>query len=397
VTAIAVLLALAAVGVGVMVRSGADAAGVVSGTVYRDANANGVRDRGEVGVGDIVVSAGSVSTVTSANGHWTLILDGGSASTVRVVTGWYRTQCSQLSCPAGPGADQDFAVQNQMIVAQVAAGADAVLDTGVVPDWSGGYPMPRVRWLRANAVDVSARVSFVAPAGGAGSNCYRTSDPANRACAIGDQPQFAAQVYNEGTTPIVDPAGYLELPAGTSFVSMTPSVAPGNNPAVPTVALGAVDPATRRLPFTLQGTLPAAGAAVFTVTLAIAADAPLTPALQTKGSYPNPIGIRITSVAGDAEGDRCGATPTRCQWGQTNKQVWPDNSDTVGFAIVAAPAEPSAPVPTTTPMPSAAPTTAAPTTAAPTTAPATTAPVTTVPRTTVPPTTTVPTSTVERS
>ena len=35
------------------------AAGVVSGTVYRDANNNGVRDAGEPGVGDIVVTAGA--------------------------------------------------------------------------------------------------------------------------------------------------------------------------------------------------------------------------------------------------------------------------------------------------------------------------------------------------
>ncbi|MGE0000122.1 MAG: hypothetical protein AB7U39_24645, partial [Ilumatobacteraceae bacterium] len=197
-----------------------------------------------------------------------------------------------------------------------------------------------------------------------------------------------------------NPAGYLELPSGTTLASMVPSIEPGNNPAVPAVTVGSFDPASRRVPFALQGTLPAAGAAMFTVTLAIAPDAPLTTTFQTKGSYPNPIGIRITSVARDAEGDRCRADATSCPWGQTNTQIWPDNSDTVGFAIVPAPEQPSAPVQTTAPV-TAAPTTASPPTAAPTTtvpattaprptAPATTAPTTTVSATTVPVTTAPP-------
>jgi hypothetical protein len=384
--AAAVALSLGVLGsVLVTTVSSGSAAGVVSGTVYRDLNNNGVRENAEPGVVGLVVSSGTTSTVTDVNGAWSMSLTG--SAEVRLATGWYRTQCNDVSCDAGPGAQQDFEVKSQRIVADVSADENPVLDVGIIPDWPGGYPIPAARPIPLNSLDVSARVSFVAPTGEAGSPCFRTDTAANRACAIGDQPTFLAQVYNEGLTPISEPTGYLELPVGTSFVGMVPSVSPANNPAVPSVSVGAFSPADRRVPFIMHGTLPAGGAAMFTVTLLVTQGAPLTTTFQTNGAYPNAIGIRVTNVTGDAEGDACAPTAA-CNYGQTNKQVEPDNSDTVGFAIVAGQAQPPA---TTVPPVTTPPATTAPATTAPpvtTAAPATTVPpVTTVPRTTVPATT----------
>jgi len=234
---VASLLALGTLGTVVLVTAqDAGAAGIVSGTVYRDANNNGVRDNGEPGVGGIVVSAGEASTLTADDGTWSITATG--SVNLRVTTGWYRSQCDQLSCPVGPGPDQDFGVNNQMVVTTVNADSNPVVDAGIVPDWPGGYPIPSARPMPANTVDVSSRVSFIAPTGGPGTNCFRNTLIANRSCAIGDQPHFLAQVYNEGTTPIANPSGYLELPPGTSFVSIAPSVTPANHPAVGTVTLG---------------------------------------------------------------------------------------------------------------------------------------------------------------
>ena len=135
----------------------------------------------------------------------------------------------------------------------------------------------------ANAIDVSSRVSFIAPTGPQGSNCFRTAIAGNRACAIGDQPQFLAQVYNEGTTPIADPARLPRVPGGHQL-RLDRAVGLARQPPGRRLR----DPRrlrrrTRRLPFAFNGTLPAGGAAMYTVTLLVTPDAPLTTTFQTKG------------------------------------------------------------------------------------------------------------------
>ena len=100
---IAALLALGALGTVILTTApDAGAAGVVTGTVYRDANNNGVRDNGEPGVGGIVVSGGGTSTLTNSDGAWSMTFTG--TVSLRIATGWYRSQCDELDCPAGPGA-----------------------------------------------------------------------------------------------------------------------------------------------------------------------------------------------------------------------------------------------------------------------------------------------------
>jgi hypothetical protein len=365
-------LVVATVGFGV---AEGDVTGTASGTIYRDVNDNGVRDRGEPGVPGIVVQTGSTATITNDRGAWTLPIT--ERQRIDVLTGWYRSQCDTLTCPVGPGRDQDFGVTYQNISVVAIASKNPRLDLGLVPDWPGGYPMPNRRRVPANPVDVAARVSFVKPTGDAGaSNCYRTDDIRHRACAVGDRPSFLLQVYNEGTRPLTSLAGHLQLPRGTTLVSAEPSTTPRNHPAMGTLAVGSTDPWTRRVPFAITGTLPPAAAAMYRVTLRIDANAPITTTLQTQGSYPNPIGVRITSVVDDAEGAPCAAADLTCRWGVTDRQAAPDDSDTVGFAIV--------PVPGSSVRDDASVTTTTSSTAAPTT---------TVVATTVPPTTTAATTT----
>ena len=48
------------------------AQGVARGTVYEDANANGVRDPGERGLPEVLVSNGTEVAATDGEGHWQL-------------------------------------------------------------------------------------------------------------------------------------------------------------------------------------------------------------------------------------------------------------------------------------------------------------------------------------
>lgn len=369
--------------------SGARALTNASGTVYHDENQNGVRDRGEQGIADVVVQSGSKITTTDSGGNWSMNVVTGRVIALR--TGWYRTTCDAPSCSPGPGVDQDFASRYQNLRVK-ARGSVARYDAGLVPDWPGGYPMPTSAEREEHGTDVSVRVSFLRPRGEAGdSNCYRTTTVKHRACAIGDRPVFRVQIFNEGTFDVVNPAGDLHLPAGTRFASLVG--APGNHPRLGIPAVGVAEPTLGTIPFSITGTLPAAAVGYYDLTLVVEAGAPLTTSFQTKGSYPNPVGARITSVD-DVDGDNCGAGLV-CAWGVTNRQVFPDNSDTVGFAIVPgdegvadqAPA-PTSPATTTIPVVTL-PATTTPTTVAP---PTTTTTPTTIPVVTLPPATTTPTT-----
>jgi hypothetical protein len=392
---------VAAVNIAIIgVASSATPTGTASGVVYRDTNNNGVRDTTEVGVAGVVVSSPTGSTVTNGSGAWSLQITG--KQKLEVFTGWYRTQCNALDCASGPGADQDFAVEYQKIVANANAANNPRLDVGVTPDWNGYYPIPRTP-IPVNADDASLRISFVKPTGNAArSNCYRTKTAANRACAIGDRPQFLVQIYNEGTNPIPNPSGHFQLPLGTKMISVVPSVVPANHSGLGPITYGAMDPATRRIRFTTTGSLAAGTVGLYLMTLEVTPDAPITTALQTSGNYPNPVGVRLTSLTNDAEGDICASNSLTCPWGQTDRQVGPDNSDTVGFAIVASTTTTSTTQSTTTttapapaPAPTVAPTVAPTTTAAPATTTTTTKPPapTTTTTTTKPPAPTTTTTT----
>lgn len=328
------------------------------GTIYRDLNQNGVHDRGEPGVAGIVVATASDSAVTDADGAW--LLDVRPGERITALTGWYRTQCQDVDCPRGPGADQDFSVKYQSIVSRAGQGARTRLDLGLLPDWAGGYPMPSRADYAPNGPDVAVRLKYVKPTGDAGSACFRTDDIRHRACAIGDRPTLLLEISNEGKTPLVDLEGHVELARGTTFVSLSTSVSPPNHPALDGFRHGEFDPASGRLPFAIDGTLPPGAMALYELVVEVAPEAPITTAFQVKGEYPNQVGARITSVWRDAESVRCTIDDLSCPWGVGHRQLEPDNSDGVGFAVVAAEtvivpptttAPPPGPMPTPPPSP----------------------------------------------
>ncbi len=368
--------------VAVGAAQGAPQTGFATGVVYADTNNNGTRDASEAGVPGLTVSSPTASTVTDSSGAWSLAITG--RQVLQVMTGWHRSQCNALDCPTGTSADQDFSVQYQKIVATANAAENPKLDVGVIPDWNGGYPIPSARPVPSNSTDVAIRVSFIKPSGTSGtSNCYRTKTSANRACAIGDRPAFLVHIFNEGTAALSNLSGHIQLPAGTSLVGVARSANPANYAGLGSLTYGPVDPITRRIRFSVPGSLAPAAVGLYVVTLNVDSNAPITSTFQTSGIYPNPIGVRVTSVVNDAEGDLCLSGGLACPWGETDRQVWPDNSDMVGFAIVAGTSATTtatiAPPPVTTVAPPV--TTVAPpvTTVAPTTT--TVAPTTT---TTVP-------------
>ncbi|MGE3588499.1 MAG: hypothetical protein AB7L17_12310, partial [Ilumatobacteraceae bacterium] len=249
------------------------ATGLISGTVYRDLDNDGVRDPREPGVAGVVVASGDVRDVTDSNGSWSFTQSG--TVKLAVTTGWYRSQCDAVDCPAGAGRDQDFAVVDQMIVSpSVYAPGGPKLDLGLLPDWRGTYPIPKAP-VPANSADIAARLEWQQPTG---EECARTERVADRACARDDQPRFSVQILNEGTTSIKDPAGYVQLAMGTWIDSIVPNLsAPATNPALTKIVLGAMDMNTKRVPFTVKGTMPPATAAVFTMTVNIGKKTPANP------------------------------------------------------------------------------------------------------------------------
>lgn len=303
-----------------------------SGTVYHDLDRDGVRDRGEPGLADIVVVGADGLAVTDDAGRWRLAV--APNERVRVLTGWHRSQCDDVDCGSGPGPDQDFAVKYQTVVARTGSGLHTRLDVGLIPDWPGGYPIPDD--AAANGPDVAVRTKYVKPSGPAGSSeCFRTDDIRHRACAPGDRPVFLVEISNEGTTPLVDLEGHVELPSATTFVELTPSSDPPNHPALTAFTHGDLDPVSRRVPFAVTGSLPPGGVALYRLVVEVTADARPSPYLQVAGEYPNPVGSRVTSVWRDAESTRCTLHDLDCPWGVGDRQQEPDNSDRVGFAVVA--------------------------------------------------------------
>ncbi len=309
------------------------------GTVYRDLDHDGVRDADEPGIAGIVVTSERHSTVTDADGGWRLAVE--PRERITVLTGWYRTQCDDVDCPRGPGADQDFSVQFQSIVSRASQQARTRLDVGLVPDWPGGYPMPAPSAGAANGPDVAVRLKYVKPETEPGSACFRTDDVRHRACAVGDRPTLLVEISNEGTTPLVDLEGHIELAPDTAFVSLAPSTSPPNHPGLFDFRHGEPDPATGRVPFATAGALPPGAMAHYELVVEVLPGAAPTTSLQVKGEYPTQVGARVTSVWRDAESVRCTIADLGCPWGHLDRQVEPDNSDRVGFAVVPVAAGPS--------------------------------------------------------
>jgi hypothetical protein len=332
----------------------ASAAGsvTVSGVVFRDLNNNGVQDAGEPGVAGIRVhrnsGAGTPTTVTDADGAYTLSgLPVGGPGVLAVETGWFRSQCATLSCPAGPGADNDYPSDNQFIqysMSKVTRDMSG-FNVGLLPDWPGNSSAPpalQAGQVPANAVDVSARLSW------ATSTC---TDGNFVICRPGDRYTVSAQLHNQGTTDITGLSAVLALAPGDHLATGDPAHdvllnVPATSPGVTGMTAGPVD-AQSRIPMVFTGTLVPGGLARVTANVIVGATNGTPGCVRGQPTASCPVGesqgaplkLAITHIDQSGDPDSFGpgcdaATDVRlCPTGIHDKQVEPDEVDPVGYNV----------------------------------------------------------------
>jgi hypothetical protein len=327
----------------------------VSGFVYRDLDDDGVRDPGEPGVAGVRVhrTTGNLqpSTLTAADGSYTLTgLTPKSSGYLAVKTGWLRSQCAKLTCPAGPGPDNDYQTRNAFIQYPLSSitGNTSNLNVGVLPDWPGSSaaPPPPVNGVvPANAVDVAARLSW------AHSTCPGGT---LNICGVGDTFTASAQIHNQGTRSLTGITAVLDLPAGDRFATGDPSKDVTLDTAtasagITAVNVSAVDPQTQSVVIDLVGQLPPGGQVVVSAN-GVVVGGPGTPGCVVanptsacpKGEPQGaPLTLRVTHIdqSGDPDsfGPDCPAqrVTTDCATGIHDKQVEPDEVDPVGHNVAA--------------------------------------------------------------
>ncbi len=334
--------------------SSAGAAGglLVSGRVFWDQNNNGTADLGEPGVAGIRVhlnaGAGTPTTVTAPDGTYTLagLPTGGSGSIV-VETGWFRSQCAALSCPPGPGPDNDFRTANQFIQLPMSTVTQSLvgIDVGLLPDWPGhtsAAPAPQAGVTPANAVDVASRLSW------ATSSC---SDGKYFICRPGDTYTVTSQFLNQGTTAITGLRAVLALPTGdhvaTGDVTRDFTLnATATSPGITSLTPGPLTAAGTVL-MTFTGTLVpgglvkvssklVAGGTVGTPGCVRGAPTTICPTGEPFGA-PLVLAVTHTDQAGDPDSFGPGCDPVadvrQCPTGIHDKQVEPDEVDPVGHNV----------------------------------------------------------------
>jgi SdrD B-like domain len=332
--------------------AGAVTSVTVSGVVFRDLNNNGVMDAGEPGVAGIRVhrnsGAGTPTTLTDADGAYTLAgLPVGGPGVLAVETGWFRSQCAALSCPAGPGSDNDFPSDNQFIqypMSRVTRDMSG-FDVGLLPDWPGntsGAPALQAGQVPANAVDVSARLSWAA------STC---TDGNFVICRPGDRYTVSAQLHNQGTTAITGLSAVLALAPGDHLATGDPAHdvllnVPATSPGVTGMTAGPVD-AGSRIPLVFSGTLVPGGLARVTASVIVGATNGSPGCVRGRPTASCPIGesqgaplkLAVTHIDQSGDPDSFGpgcdaATDVRqCPTGIHDKQVEPDEVDPVGYNV----------------------------------------------------------------
>jgi hypothetical protein len=230
---IAITMLIAAVGA--MAPSGASAAeDVVSGTVYRDLNDDGVRSTDEPGLPGIVLRAGNRSAITDLSGSYSFTNVTQTIS-IRADAGWFRSQCSSAysgpssgakytaTCPdpgEGAGVDQDFRVNNQLLTATASPGEDASL--GLTPDWVGhGYTGYTTDPTASMKKDPALRLSPGYRMPGADANCL------NAICRPLETQWVLAQWLNQGTKPLRGIRTLIVAPPGSMVTQVAPYLGHG--------------------------------------------------------------------------------------------------------------------------------------------------------------------------
>jgi hypothetical protein len=211
--------------------------GTVSGTVWHDLDADGTRDAGEPGIRRVTITrlGTTATTVTGADGRWTLSLPSGTA-TISALTGWLPSACpGDLQCAAGRTTNQRFAVENQFVRARVnvtAGGAITGLDLGLEPDH--GDPTGRPTSLhRGNDRGDGTALSHDLAVRHSGEGYAGCADPSGtRVCPVGARITGIGQIYNQGLAWVTDVRFVVTVPPGTTLRSdpVLDRATPGTKP-----------------------------------------------------------------------------------------------------------------------------------------------------------------------
>lgn len=258
--------------------------GSVSGTIYRDVNSNGSRDANEPGVPDITVGKAGTpyATVTGVDGRYTLRLPAGPHR-LSVLTGWLRSQCpGDLVCPAGTGAQQDYAAENQFYRStldlhdgQVVTG----LDAGFLPDHGDPASSPNSANEGNDGGDGAAAVADLAVRHSIGGDRFGSCDDPveTRVCRIGDTFTTNVQLYNQGTTAADRVSFIVSEPAGSQLLSPPrPNRATPGYTVRPTGRTGTLREGSTWAEYVMNRPLPPAAAAFFTLRWEVV-DGPVSP------------------------------------------------------------------------------------------------------------------------
>lgn len=348
------VLVVASLSAGLLSASQAATTVTVSGFVFRDLDNDGVRDAGEPGVPGLRVHKSNgnntPNAVTNADGSYTVTgLTPQSSGFLVVKAGWFRSQCTKLTCASGPGADNDYATANAFLqypLAQITANTTN-LNVGLIPDWPGSSaspPAPVGGVIAANAVDVAARLSWT-----------KSTCPGGtyNICGIGDTFSVSNQIHNQGTTALTGITAVLDLPAGDRFATGNSTkdvslVAATSSPGITGITVSGIDTSTQSVTIDLIGSLPPGGAAIVSAN-GVLAGGPGTPgcvvnAVASSCPKVEPQGAALTLAithvdqTGDADsfGPDCAGVPiTSCSTGIHDKQVEPDEVDPVGHNVAA--------------------------------------------------------------
>jgi len=325
----------------------------VSGVVYRDLDNDGVRDAGEPGVPGVRIHRSnaqlSPTTTTAQDGSYVVSgLAPGSSGFLVVESGWFRSQCAEMTCKAGPGKDNDYQVDNQFIRHPLSTlkANTTNLDVGVLPDWPGpsaAAPAPVGGTVPANRVDVASRLSWVSGTCPGGKHAI---------CRAGDTYVVSGQILNQGTTALTGIRAVFDLPSGDRLATGDPSrditlLAPATSPSITGLAVGAVDSATQSVTVDLRGSLPPGGEAKInldakvvggpgTPGCVVGAPTKDCPTKEPQGAQLT-FGVTRVDQAGDPDsfGPDCpsGTPITSCPTGIHDKRVEPDQVDPVGHNV----------------------------------------------------------------
>ena len=311
----------------------------VSGTLYFDANADGVKDVGEVGVPGVIVSMGSRSITSDIHGSFLFDAVSGVKS-LRVNTAWLRTQCDSLNCPVGPGPDNDVAVENQLLYARdMATDAGVRINVGLLPDSATEEGYPLLAGGDYNPIDVAVRLSRIDVPTSA-EDCERGAK-AEHLCAIGDHPTASLAIHNQGTEPISDIVVAVESAPGLRSDSLILSQSLPSPLNSQPYEVSPYDPNTGTVVVAVHGPLPAGSIAYAEMRQVVEPNAIASPLpLPLVNPYDRQVYARIVSIGvpGEADSSLCaGWGSCLSASGPHNKLQDFDEMDESGWNVQGAP------------------------------------------------------------